>query len=504
MRRLAAVSLLLFLFAWAAVVWPQHGRPGVGGTNPSVGQPGTSAPAGGSVYDSATAIWNFNDPADLGADALGTYDLTEVNTPTATGGALGYSTQFTATSSEYANIADNDSLSGDNASDIAVCAWSVKGANNTAIASKYITAGAKEWYFYYVGGTVGFAISVNGSSFANQDTGAAHSTGERSLLCGWHDVSATTIYATENDDAFDSGTTQSGAIDNTSAQFVVGAEGTPGSYSNNVIGPVMYWKGDLGDFTTVRDSVYNSTKGKACADLTTAEKVNLISCWDMTEDGGPYADSIGSNNLTGVNTPTRAAGLVERSDSGMSTQVVGASSQALRTAQTAANSSWSGVTSVAGWVMRTSSGTGHESFWINGGSAFSATHFSCGIDGGVSGQFMSVGGSDDGDYKTAAIGSVSFNEWHLVACGIDSSKRPWISVDGSAKTVGSALTGNVAYTFNSGDFIGVHLLNSTAGTPGDKDQVFDNVAYWLNYDLTDANIAELYAAGAGLFYPETP
>jgi len=47
----------------------------------------------------------------------------------------------------------------------------------------------------------------------------------------------------------------------------------------------------------------------------------------MSEDGGPYADSIGSNNLTAANTPTQAAGLVERSDSGMSANMVRASDQ---------------------------------------------------------------------------------------------------------------------------------------------------------------------------------
>ncbi|KKM98601.1 hypothetical protein LCGC14_1156310, partial [marine sediment metagenome] len=61
------------------------------------------------LYASATAVWSFNDIADLGNDDVGTNDLTLVNTPTAKGGALGYAAKFAAASTQYARTTDGDS-----------------------------------------------------------------------------------------------------------------------------------------------------------------------------------------------------------------------------------------------------------------------------------------------------------------------------------------------------------------------------------------------------------
>jgi hypothetical protein len=49
-------------------------------------------------------------------------------------------------------------------------------------------------------------------------------------------------------------------------------------------------------------SLFNSGKGKSYADLTTAEKVGLVSYWNLNEASGNRADSHGSNTLTDNNT----------------------------------------------------------------------------------------------------------------------------------------------------------------------------------------------------------
>ena len=57
--------------------WPQHGQPGV--------RPGEGGATGSGLTPrpNPIALYNFNDPTDLGADYYGNYDLTPVNTPTA-------------------------------------------------------------------------------------------------------------------------------------------------------------------------------------------------------------------------------------------------------------------------------------------------------------------------------------------------------------------------------------------------------------------------------------
>jgi|GEM_PF-2233599 len=306
--RLYAVGFLLLV---GAIFMPQERYPG--GAEPFPG-PGSIAFPGGvaetetgttSPYTDATAVWTFNDVNGLGFEGNDQYS--------------GYATDFVAASSQYATIADNASLSMDGSSDIAVCAWTLvaSGPANAGMVSKYDSGGDREYLLY--DGTnarqLQFAVIASVTGFV-QDSSLPEtmSTGDRALACGWHDVSASTVHATWNDTAFTSGTTANGAIADGTASFNIGAWSDPTNYSDNVIGPVMVWKGDLGDFTTVRDSVYNSSKGKQCADLTTAEKVDLVSCWDMDEASGDFEDSIASNDLTRTNGPTQARGLIISGD----------------------------------------------------------------------------------------------------------------------------------------------------------------------------------------------
>ncbi|KKL11866.1 hypothetical protein LCGC14_2541500, partial [marine sediment metagenome] len=120
--------------------------------------------------------------------------------------------------------------------------------------------------------------------------------------------------------------------------FTLAAHEGGATGSNAILSSVVFYRSASGgDALTdaVTTSLYNSTKGKLCADMSGAELTNRVGCWDMTEDGGPYVDSQGSNDLTGINTPTRDAGLVERSDSGMSVHGIAASTQRLTLADNA-------------------------------------------------------------------------------------------------------------------------------------------------------------------------
>jgi hypothetical protein len=415
--------------------------------------------------------------------------LTEVNTPTGTGGALGYSTELLDTSSQYATVAAITAKS----TDRSVCAW---WDQHSLLGDAFLGVGNAPVEFtpvWYLSVHVSNKIQLYQSGAAA--VGTVTISSDRNFICYTYDHSASgaqVVYVNGVSDITKS------ALDNgghNATNFYVGV-GFAG-YWKGQIGPVVYYDAPIAQAEVT--SMYNSGKGKTCADLSGDELTDLVSCWEMEEDGGPYVDSIGSSDLTAVNTPTRAAGLVERSDSGMSVEFVGASSQALRMNQTAAASSWSGEISAAGWVWRDGT-TGHEGFFINGGSSSSDTHFDCGLDGGVGSAFFARGGSDDGNVQTKGIGFAPHTTWDFVACGIDSSKNVWLSVNGAAKQNSPApLTGNVDWTFDALKWMGVHLLNTTAGSSGNADQQFDNVAYWFR-DITQDEIDELYASGAGDFY----
>lgn len=295
-----SVCVVLSLSLTAAF-WPQHGqtgpRPGQGGaTGPGL----TPVPGGeeevASVYDDATAIWTFNEPNDLGFEGNDTL--------------VGNSTYFDGVN-QYASVADNASFS-HTAKYVGYCYWTrpdglTTGDRNLAktdgVNNEFTMLGDATPTFYFYG--------TGGAGFVSVSLGSVLSPGTRTFLCSWYNPSDTKAYATANGAAPTAGSDTMTSMSDTSAPFTVGAEGDPANYTEGDIGPVLYY---IGDAAPPYESLYNSGKGKLCEDLTAAEKVGLVSCWDMDEDGGPYVDSIGSNNLTGQNSPTQSPGMTITGD----------------------------------------------------------------------------------------------------------------------------------------------------------------------------------------------
>lgn len=81
-----------------------------------------------------------------------------------------------------------------------------------------------------------------------------------------------------------------------------------GNYLDGSMDSWGFWSRELpaGDVT----SVYNSGSGKAYADLTTAEKVSLVSWYDFSTTASLVTDAHGSNTLTNTGSVTCDAGIV--------------------------------------------------------------------------------------------------------------------------------------------------------------------------------------------------
>ena len=93
---------------------------------------------------------------------------------------------------------------------------------------------------------------------------------------------------------------------NAGQTFFVG--GIYGSYFDGSMDSLGFWTRELsaGDVT----AIYNSGSGKSYSDLTTAEKVSLVSWYDFATTASLVTDAHGSNTLTNTNSVTCDAGIV--------------------------------------------------------------------------------------------------------------------------------------------------------------------------------------------------
>lgn len=460
-------------------------------------QPGPGIPGffSGSLYSGATACWSFDDPTDLGNDdCTNTYDLTLVNTPTAGGGALGYAADFEAGSSQYADVADNATLS-HGARDFAYVYW----IRPESLAFEYhickedaLTAAGFEFGIRHEGAGDLEVVVGDGTDLHNPllNVPTVFTAGVRAMVYVYNE-DGVGVGASIDDGAISTAANLHHVSDATGAWTIGRVEtAPPGTYLDGVIGPVLRY--NVKPSSAVVTSLYNSGKGKLCSELSGAELTGLAACWDMSEDGGPYADSIGSNTLTGVNTPTQAAGLVERSDSGMAVASDGSSNQALTNA-TIVDQFAGGSGSFFMWAFEESTGNKWKAGNTAGG--WSSTFEMYTNAGTLSGAFYNDDEADlERDYLNHQTG-FTISEWHHIGFTYNSAtKTSTIYLDGVAGTTTSVLSDGLNWD-GSPDF---DLLDPGL-VWGPTQGVQDNAAFWPKV-LSSAEIATLYNSGAGDFY----
>ena len=404
--------------------------------------------------------------------------LTEVNSPTARGGALGYATELLDTSSQYATVAAITAKG----TDRSVCAWwdqpsllgdAFLGVGNVPIEFTPV------WYL-----SVHVSNKIQLYQAGNATVGTVTISSDRNFICYTYDHSpsgAQVVYVNGVSDITKSFLDNAGHNAN---NFYVGV-GFAG-YWKGQIGPVVYYDAPIAQAEVT--SMYNSGKGKTCADLSGDELTDLVSCWEMEEDGGPYIDSIGSSDLTGVTTPTRAAGLVERSDSGMAVKLPATNTDHLEVTGTSVFNpeTWS----MALWVnpQTVVSNTG----WVTNDVA-SPRGWAL-ISNGSNATFWYVHGLTE-QMSPPASGWYVAGEWHMVYVEIDvsgSNTHGFISVDaaaGTTKVWGNSTVAGDSQNFSIGEWF--------AGGVGNVN--IDNVAFWPR-KLTSQEITDLWNAGAGDFY----
>jgi hypothetical protein len=229
------------------------------------------------------------------------------------GGGAG---QFTAANSEYLSIADNASLStGD--IDFTVAGWVYLDSLGTRgdIISRFLTSPGPvgEYTLVYVSNGSQYRFRFRtyygpsillGNVFA--DSLGVPSISTWYFIVIWQNAAAKTINIQVNDGSVDSASYSGGVISDTNSQFQIGATEGANSF-NGRIDQVGFWKRVL--TSGERTALYNAGAGKSYGDLTTAEKVSLVSYWELDEASGTRNDSHGTNHLTDNNTVTLANGV---------------------------------------------------------------------------------------------------------------------------------------------------------------------------------------------------
>jgi hypothetical protein len=251
---------------------------------------------------SLVSYWNLDEVSGTRADSHGSNTLTDNNTVTSVNsGPVGTVAQFTAANSEYlSSVDDNSGLSVDG--DHTFTAWvylPASGSNQSILSQRTSGDGAYQFYFD-TGDKLHAYVTDSVAGFSEPVTAVASAI-------GWHFCVMTYTASDKKLRVYvDEGAAAAGAaLANgpvASAQdFNIGRLASS-IYTNAKIARVGTWTSVLGASTIT--SLFNSGNGKSYSDLTAAEKVGLVSYWNLNETSGNRADSHGSNTLTDNNTVT--------------------------------------------------------------------------------------------------------------------------------------------------------------------------------------------------------
>ena len=214
---------------------------------------------------------------------------------------------------------------------------------------------------------------------------------------------------------------------------------------------------------------------------------NLVSYWPLNEQSGTRYDAVGSNDLTDNNTVGFAAG-----KSGNAASFVNANNESL--SLTGGNFD-SPDYSISFWHKPSTVGSTY-SFLVTLGDAWNAQ---IGLVAYRYEDDLYVGSGKDGSgfQAATALQALTDDAWHHVVIWFDSSdSKAKMQINGGSVLETAALDGP---RFNATKF---RISQEPAGTGFAIDGEMDEVAIWSRV-LTEDERAELYALGAGKFYPFT-
>jgi hypothetical protein len=237
---------------------------------------------------------------DARADAKGWYDTTPSTLKT------DLVASFDRLNNEYLSITDADQSGLNFAGEFTVAGWiNTTGlTSNNCIVSKWSSGGFR--LLQISTGQFRFYAADSGGVFRLVASSTVYTTSS-----GWLFVVAgydgTNIFLTVNDQATPNTYTFTGPVTTGGARVEVGKNGS--TYNDGQLADVACWSRTLS--ASEITALYNSGTPRHYADLSTSEKVGLVSFWNLWEPRGTRYDSHGTNHLTDNNTVGAAQGPVE-------------------------------------------------------------------------------------------------------------------------------------------------------------------------------------------------
>jgi hypothetical protein len=216
--------------------------------------------------------------------------------------------KFVSANSQYLSIASNASLQDGNI-DFSFAGWVFLDSFSPSSGSLWgkTDAGKAEFSLATNAANVlRWLCSADGSVFTLVQSGVLAVSQWYFVHC-YHDAALDQIgFQIDNGTPVTASFNSAGPFNNTSS-LTVGRESGAPTYTNARVASLGFWKRRLtaGEVT----NLYNGGRGKQYSDLTTGEKANLISWWNLNEASGTRNDSHGTNHLTDNNGVTREAGI---------------------------------------------------------------------------------------------------------------------------------------------------------------------------------------------------
>ena len=245
-------------------------------------------------YSAKPSVFAFNPLTDIAGLSLYLNKNTNVNTKIAA--------DFVAANSEYLSSA---SIDFDKSTSFSIGGWFYDNGVNFNRFGKWLNTGNQRSFhmngsLFYVSrdGTSATTVSVNAGTIAPNQWNF--------LVCVF-DYENGLIKVSKNNEAFTTAV-QTGCFDSSTEDFHFGKINASSYYDGKIDSPFFYDKAlSLAEVT----ALYNLGNGTSYPNLTTAQKVDLVSWWDLNEESGTRNDAHGTNNLTENNTVSYSLGKVQ-------------------------------------------------------------------------------------------------------------------------------------------------------------------------------------------------
>ena len=435
--------------------------------------------SGSTLNTGLVSWWDLDETSGTRVDSVGSNDLTDQNTVGFISGKIGNAAAFVAANNEVLHVSA-DFFTGD----YTISLWT----DMSLAGTKYVLAGYDPVAnlngpkLYWTNATNRYSFLHDGSVGAIVDVAT---TSQWRHLVLWAEDDTLYFTSSTSNTPGEIGSVTRGHT-GISGPFVLGGTVNGGTFTGSLTDAIDLcgvWSRVL--TADERTELYNLGAGikNTFTDNGEGFRQGLVSYWNLDEESGTRADSVGSNDLTDNNTVGYAAGKIGNAASFVvaNTEYLSKTTPSLPT----------GTMYSCGWI-KTVGTQNNDGCW----SQNTATSNSCWglmFVGNVP-YWRTQAGANTVDLIWAG-GAVSSGAWHFIEGYFDpANDKVGLAVDGSAWQTSAQAGADTLDNTGNAFWIGGYY-----GTAYTIDADIDEVEVYFRLPSDDERTAK-YAAGAGRFY----